>query len=62
VLSIDEGLTLGATDGLLNDDANLIMLCEACNLGQGKRSLSTGTYAAIVYRLLQAALQRRSAS
>jgi 5-methylcytosine-specific restriction endonuclease McrA len=48
VLSIDEGRTLGATGDLLYDDANLITLCEACNLGQGKRSPSPGTYAAIV--------------
>ena len=48
------GLALGASAALLNDDANLAAMCEACNLGLSGRSVSPRTYGAIMYRLVQA--------
>ncbi len=54
LLSIEDGLTLGVSAALLNDDANLAAMCEACNLGLSGRSVSPRTYGAIMYRLVQA--------
>lgn len=58
LLSVDDGLRLGATAQELNDDANLAAMCEACNMGQGRRSVSPRTYAAIIWRLVQAEMAR----
>jgi hypothetical protein len=39
ILSVADGLKQGATEKELNDDANLVCLCEVCNLGLGSRSM-----------------------
>lgn len=58
LLSLDEGAALGATEPELYDDANLAAMCEACNSGLGRRSVSPPTYAAIMFRLVQAERRR----
>lgn len=40
MLSLKDGLALGATEEELNDDYNLAALCEACNLGMASESFS----------------------
>jgi 5-methylcytosine-specific restriction endonuclease McrA len=60
LLSVEDGVALGATTAELNDDSNLAAMCEACNLGLNSRSISPRTYAIVMWRLLQAE-QRRSA-
>jgi hypothetical protein len=52
---VHDGLEDGLTKEQLNDDENLVTLCEACNIGQGARSLSARFYLVI---LLRRALQR----
>lgn len=54
LLSVDDGCRLGTDEELINDEANLAAMCEACNLGLGKASVSPRRYAAIMWRLLQA--------
>ena len=58
LLSLDEGAALGASEPELHDDANLAAMCEACNAGLGRRSVSPRTYAAIMFRLVQAERRR----
>lgn len=58
LLSINEGMAIGATDAELNDDANLAAMCETCNAGLGMASVSPATYAAIMYRLVLAEMTR----
>lgn len=62
LLSIEDGLELGATEDELHDDANLAAMCEACNLGLGKRSVSAPTYARIMLHLVRAERRRASVS
>jgi 5-methylcytosine-specific restriction endonuclease McrA len=40
ILSVSAGLTYGLDESLLNDDENLLCLCEECNLGQGAEPMS----------------------
>jgi 5-methylcytosine-specific restriction endonuclease McrA len=54
LLSIEEAHELGETGPELHDDANLAAMCEACNLGLGRRSVSPRTYAVLMHRLVRA--------
>jgi hypothetical protein len=56
LLSIEDGLALGATFDELNSDANLAAMCEACNLGlrHGPRSITPRTFMVLIWRLVQA--------
>ena len=60
LLSVQDGYALGADAKLLGDDANLAAMCEGCNLGLASRSVNPRTYAAIMYRLVQADMARTS--
>lgn len=51
LLSIEEGVAVGATETELYADANLAAMCEACNLGLGRHSISPRTYAVIMLHL-----------
>jgi hypothetical protein len=57
LLSIEDGAELGVDARLLNDDANLAAMCEACNLGlrHAERSVFPKTYATIMWRLVEVA-------
>ena len=57
LLSIVDGLALGATERELDSDANLAAMCEACNLGLGSTSVLPATYARIIFHLIRAANQ-----
>lgn len=61
LLSVKEGLRLGADEALLYDDANLAAMCEACNIGLNERSVSPRTFAVLMHRLVQAEQIRRLA-
>ena len=50
LLSVTDGLALGLTEAQLNDDANLSAMCEECNLGIGKDSVTARLYAALLNR------------
>lgn len=39
VLSVKDGLSSGLTETELNDDENLLTLCDECNLGIGKETM-----------------------
>ena len=54
LLSIQDGLRLGATELELHSDENLATMCEACNLGLNSRSVSPATYARIMLHLIRA--------
>src|SRR3990167_860876 len=43
-LSVDAGLEFGLTEAVINSDANLLAMCEECNLGLGRLSLPTTVY------------------
>lgn len=62
LLSIEEGSRLGASTAELYSDANLAVMCEACNLGLSHRSVSPRNYAAIMFRLVRAELERSAAA
>lgn len=55
LLSVADGVSLGAIESELNDDVNLAAMCESCNLGMGGRSVSPATYARILLHLIRAA-------
>jgi predicted Zn finger-like uncharacterized protein len=55
LLSISDGLELGASEGELSSDVNLAAMCEACNAGLGRKSVSPSTYARIMLHLVRAA-------
>jgi hypothetical protein len=55
LLSVADGVNLGAIESELNDDVNLAAMCESCNLGMGWRSVSPATYARILLHLIRAA-------
>lgn len=40
IVSVMVGLRFGMTEDRLNDDENLMALCEECNLGQGAEPMS----------------------
>lgn len=48
MISVDAGLQYGLSDEEINDDENLIAMCEACNLGYGKRPIPLRVAIAIV--------------
>ena len=55
ILSVNEGLALAEkgwplTEYEVNNDANLMTLCETCNSGQSQRSLEPWLYAALLWR------------
>lgn len=39
VVSVDAGFATGLTDAEINDEENLIAVCEECNLGQGSQPI-----------------------
>src|SRR5439155_1636263 len=49
---------MGETGPWLSDDANLVALCETCNLGQGRRSLDS-VVAFVLSMALRATIARR---
>lgn len=59
LLSVKDGMTLGATTSELTDDANLVTMCDLCNTGVGARSVYPRTYARLMWRLIQAEIIRR---
>ncbi|MDQ4068175.1 MAG: hypothetical protein M3203_01650 [Actinomycetota bacterium] len=61
LLSIHEAHELGFAGPELHDDANLAAMCEACNLGLGRRSVSPRTYAVLMHRLVLAEMARAGA-
>lgn len=60
LLSIEDGLALGATVDELNSDANLAAMCEACNIGllHGPKSITPRTFMVLIWRLVQAERHR----
>lgn len=58
LLSIADGHAVGALESELNDDANLAAMCEGCNAGLGRRSVSTRTFVILTLRILQAEIRR----
>lgn len=54
LLSVEDGRKLGASDEEVWSDENLAAMCEECNLGFGKRTVSLR----LVYRILQARTAR----
>lgn len=59
LLSIDDAYKMGELGPELHDDANLAAMCEACNLGLGRHSISPRTYAVLMHRLVKAAIAWR---
>jgi len=55
VLSVDQGLTQGMTELELNDEENLISLCDECNLGAGKSTVPIR----LLMRILWARVNRK---
>lgn len=39
IVSVEAGFATGLTDAEINDDENLIAVCEECNLGQGAQPI-----------------------
>ena len=39
VVSVAEGFTTGLSDDEINDEENLIAVCDECNLGQGSQPI-----------------------
>ena len=58
LLSVEDGVRLGATAADLASDSNLAVMCEACNSGLSHRSVSPRSYAAIMFRLVIAERER----
>jgi len=58
LLSIEEGIAVGASEAEMYDDANLAAMCEACNLGLGRHSISPRTYAVMMLHLARAERRR----
>jgi 5-methylcytosine-specific restriction endonuclease McrA len=48
IISVDAGLLAGMTQDELDDEENLAVMCEACNLGIGSQPLPLRTAIAIV--------------
>lgn len=57
LLSVDEGVALGADRDLLNDDLNLAAMCDTCQLGLGRQSVPVVVYLGLL--LLYAERARR---
>lgn len=60
LLSIEDGVELGAAVHHLYDDANLAAMCEACNIGlhHGPKSVNPRTYIVILFLLVQVEMSR----
>ncbi len=58
LLSVADGALVGAVESELSDDANLAAMCEGCNAGLGRRSVSARTYVVLLGRILQAEIRR----
>jgi 5-methylcytosine-specific restriction endonuclease McrA len=54
LLSVEDGRRLGASEDEIWSDENLAAMCEECNLGFGKHTVSLR----LVYRILQARMAR----
>ena len=54
LMSVADGLRLGASEREISDDVNLAAMCESCNSGLGRRSVTPGTYARILLHLIRA--------
>ena len=57
LLSVEDGTAVGASERELYDDANLAAMCESCNLGLGRHSISPRTYAVIMLHLVRAEIR-----
>ena len=55
LLSVEDGRRLGASEDEIWSDENLAAMCEECNLGFGKLTVSLR----LVYRILQARVARQ---
>lgn len=52
VMSVKEGLTYGLTQEELDDDENLMAMCDECNLGQGDTPMAPRLYRVLLqYRI-----------
>jgi ribosomal protein S27E len=59
LVSVEDGLALGLTDDEINDDANLAAMCEACDAGLNRRSVSAATLARLLAAAVRAEVTRR---
>lgn len=50
ILSVEDGVSQGLMPSQINDDENLMVMCEECNLGFGSLSLSPRLYTALLRR------------
>jgi 5-methylcytosine-specific restriction endonuclease McrA len=57
LVSVNDGVALGLSEADLNSDANLAAMCEACNLGLGRRSVLPRTYLRIMAATISLANQ-----
>lgn len=55
VVSVEAGLVAGLSDADINDEENLIAMCEECNLGQGAQPLPLS----LAIRILRARISWR---
>lgn len=55
IVSVEAGLAVGLSDAEINDEENLIVQCEECNLGQGSQPISLS----VAIRILRARLSWR---
>lgn len=56
VVSVDAGMAIGLSDAEINDEENLIALCDECNLGQGSQPISLS----LAIRILKARISWRN--
>lgn len=59
LVSVEDGLDLGLTDDEINDDANLAAMCDACDAGFNRRSVSASTIARLLAAAARAEIARR---
>jgi 5-methylcytosine-specific restriction endonuclease McrA len=55
VVSVEAGLAIGLSDDEINDEENLIAVCDECNLGQGSQPISLS----VAIRILRARISWR---
>lgn len=56
IVSVDAGLAIGLADSEINDEENLIAMCEECNLGQGDQPIPLS----VAIRILRARISWRN--
>ena len=56
VVSVGAGIVAGLSDAEINDEENLIAMCEECNLGQGEQPISLS----VAIRILKARISWRN--